>query len=83
MLGAYPLASDGSFNSDGDAPMYFQLLPTGLRSIENPAWGGWGGRFDQVINNGWCDVPADFITPNDTFSDFPPNPPFAGWHCQR
>jgi hypothetical protein len=77
MLGAYPLASDGSFNSDGDAPMYFQLLPTGLRSIEDPTWGGWGGRFDQVIENGWCDVPADYITPNDTFSDFPPNPPYV------
>jgi Protein of unknown function (DUF1593) len=77
MLGAYPLASDGSFNSDGDAPMYFQLLPTGLRSIENPTWGGWGGRFHQVINNGWCHVPADFITPNDTFSDFPPAPPYV------
>lgn len=77
MLGAYPLASDGSFNSDGDAPMYFQLLPTGLRSIEDPTWGGWGGRFNQVIENGWCDVPADYITPNDTFSDFPPNPPYV------
>jgi Protein of unknown function (DUF1593) len=77
MLGAYPLASDGSFNSDGDAPMYFQLVPTGLRSIEDPTWGGWGGRFTQVIKNGWCDVPADFITPNDTFSDFPPKPPYV------
>jgi hypothetical protein len=77
MLGAYPLASDGSFNSDGDAPMYFQLLPTGLRSIENPTWGGWGGRFDQVISNGWCDVPADYINPTDTFSDFPPKPPYV------
>jgi hypothetical protein len=77
MLGAYPLAANGSFLSEGDAPMYFQLLPTGLRSIENPTWGGWGGRFDQVIKNGWSDVPADFITPNDTFSDFPPKPPYV------
>lgn len=77
LLGAYPLASDGSFNSDGDAPMYFQLLPTGLRSIENPTWGGWGGRFEQVIANGWCDVPADFINPNDGFAGFPPKTPYV------
>ena len=77
ILSTYPLASDGSFNSDGDAPMYFQLLPTGLRSIEDPTWGGWGGRFTQVIPNGWCDVPADFINPNDGFAGFPPNPPYA------
>jgi hypothetical protein len=77
MLGAYPLASDGSFNSDGDAPMYFQLLPNGLRSIENPTWGGWGGRFEQVIPNGWCDVPADFVNPNDGFAGFPPKTPYV------
>jgi hypothetical protein len=52
MLAAYPLASDGSFNSDGDAPMYLHLLPNGLRSGENPTWGGWGGRFATVTGNG-------------------------------
>ena len=77
MLSVYPLASNGSLNSDGDAPMYFQLLPTGLRSIENPTWGGWGGRFEQVIPNGWCDVPADFINPNDGFAGFPPKTPYV------
>jgi len=77
MLGAYPLASDGSLNSDGDAPMYYQLLPTGLRTVEDPTWGGWGGRFEQVIKNGWCDVPADFVNPNDGFAGFPPTTPYV------
>jgi Protein of unknown function (DUF1593) len=72
MLATYPLASDGSFNSDGDAPMYFQLLPIGLRSEVNPTWGGWGGRFARVTPNGWSDVPADFINPNDGLPGFPP-----------
>jgi hypothetical protein len=71
MLATYPLASDGSFNSDGDAPMYFQLLPIGLRSEVNPTWGGWGGRFAMATKNGWSDIPADLINPNDGF-DFPP-----------
>jgi hypothetical protein len=51
--------------------MFFQLLPNGLRSEENPTWGGWGGRFASVTPNGWSDIPADFITPNDGV-DFPP-----------
>jgi hypothetical protein len=72
MLATYPLASDGSFSSDGDAPMYFQLIPTGLRSEEDPTWGGWGGRFEKVTHNGWSDVPAIFINPNDGFGPFPP-----------
>jgi hypothetical protein len=55
--------------------MYLQLLPVGLRSSEDPAWGGWGGRFEQVINNGWSDVPADFLSATLSFSDFPPNTP--------
>jgi hypothetical protein len=86
MLAAYPLASgsfnpagvpNGSFLSDGDAPMYLQLIPTGLRSQANPTWGGWGGRFEQVTQNGWSDVPADFITPNDGLGNFPPKTPYV------
>jgi hypothetical protein len=77
ILTTYPLAADGSFQSDGDAPMYFQLLPNGLRSEEDPTWGGWGGRFEQVTQYGWSDVPADFINPNDGFSSFPPKTPYV------
>lgn len=33
------------FISEGDSPSFFYLIDNGLRSIENPSYGGWGGRF--------------------------------------
>lgn len=33
------------FISEGDSPSFFYLLDTGLRSMEDPTYGGWGGRF--------------------------------------
>jgi hypothetical protein len=39
------------FISEGDSPAYFYLLDVGLRSLENPSFGGWGGRFVQSISN--------------------------------
>lgn len=33
------------FISEEDSPAYFYLLAAGLRQVENPAFGGWGGRF--------------------------------------
>ena len=30
-------------------------IPTGLRSMESPGWGGWGGRFVRVRDNTWLD----------------------------
>jgi len=35
------------FLSEGDSPAYFYLLNFGLRSTENPSYGGLGGRFVQ------------------------------------
>jgi hypothetical protein len=40
-----------SFISEGDSPSYLYLINNGLRSFENPSWGGWGGRFEQSANN--------------------------------
>lgn len=41
-LGAlYPQA----YVSEGDSPSFFYTMRTGLRSYENPVYGGWGGRF--------------------------------------
>lgn len=34
-----------SFISEGDSPSYFYLIDNGLRSMEDPTYGGWGGRF--------------------------------------
>jgi hypothetical protein len=39
------------FISEGDSPAYFYLLDVGLRSQENPSYGGWGGRFVQSSDN--------------------------------
>ncbi|WP_019910291.1 DUF1593 domain-containing protein [Paenibacillus sp. HW567] len=36
------------FISEGDSPSFFYLLDNGLRSLENPSYGGWGGRFGAV-----------------------------------
>jgi len=35
------------FISEGDSPAYLYLLDFGLRSMENPSYGGLGGRFVQ------------------------------------
>lgn len=40
-----------AFISEGDSPSYLYLINNGLRSIENPSWGGWGGRFEQSAHN--------------------------------
>lgn len=45
----------GDFRSEGDSPAFLHTIPTGLRSLESPGWGGWGGRFVQVRDNTWLD----------------------------
>jgi hypothetical protein len=46
---------EGDFRSEGDSPAFMHTIPTGLRSTESPAWGGWGGRFVKVRDNTWLD----------------------------
>ena len=46
---------DGDFRSEGDSPAFLHTIPTGLRSMESPDWGGWGGRFVKVRDNTWLD----------------------------
>lgn len=43
--------SQYSFISEGDSPAYFFMLNYGLRSIEDPAYGGLGGRFIKSATN--------------------------------
>jgi hypothetical protein len=45
----------GDFRSEGDSPAFLHTIPTGLRSMESPDWGGWGGRFVRVRDNTWLD----------------------------
>ncbi|QDV25200.1 pectinesterase family protein [Aureliella helgolandensis] len=49
----------GDFRSEGDSPAFLHTIPTGLRSMESPGWGGWGGRYVKVHNNTWLDPVAD------------------------
>ena len=45
-----PLAADymQDYISEGDSPSFFYSLDNGLRSDEDPTYGGWGGRFYKV-----------------------------------
>ncbi|NND06487.1 MAG: DUF1593 domain-containing protein [Saprospiraceae bacterium] len=51
---------DGDFRSEGDSPAFIHQIPTGLRNLESPGWGGWGGRYVWVRDNTWLDpVPIE------------------------
>lgn len=58
--GSHGLSGDrdfepGDFRSEGDSPAFLHTIPTGLRSLESPGYGGWGGRFVPVRDNTWLD----------------------------
>jgi hypothetical protein len=55
LLALYKAHDDGRFRSEGDSPAFFHVIPNGLRSLESPDWGGWGGRFVRVRDNTWLD----------------------------
>jgi hypothetical protein len=46
---------DGRFRSEGDSPAFMHQIRVGLRSLEHPAYGGWGGRFvgEKGTKNVW------------------------------
>jgi len=41
---AYPT---DHFKSEGDSPSFMHQIRVGLGSLEDPSWGGWGGRFER------------------------------------
>jgi len=50
---------------EGDSPSFMHIIPVGLRSLESPSYGGWGGRFerapkDSVLYVGASDADANF-----------------------
>lgn len=58
--GSYGLKGDhdfepGDFRSEGDSPAFLHTIPTGLRNLESPGFGGWGGRYVLVRENTWLD----------------------------
>jgi len=42
----------GAFRSEGDTPAYWHQIDVGLRSLEHPGYGGWGGRFVRETGRG-------------------------------
>lgn len=42
--------------SEGDSPAFLYSIANGLRSHEDPTYGGWGGRFYKVYANIYRDV---------------------------
>jgi len=60
LLAIYKAQNDGTFRSEGDSPSFIHEIPTGLRNLESPDWGGWGGRYVLIRENTWLDqVPED------------------------
>ncbi|WP_224772905.1 DUF1593 domain-containing protein [Pelagicoccus enzymogenes] len=51
--------ADGDFRSEGDSPAFLHTIVNGLRSMESPDWGGWGGRYVRVRENTWLDPVPD------------------------
>lgn len=51
----YQSLDNGDFRSEGDSPSFMHAIPTGLRNLENPGWGGWAGRYTRVRDNIWLD----------------------------
>ena len=61
----YPARENGDFISEGDSPAFLHTIVTGLRNLESPNWGGWGGRYVRVRENTSLDpVPvAGYVHP--------------------
>ncbi len=51
----YKAHKDGRFRSEGDSPAFLHTIVTGLRNMESPDRGGWGGRYVRVRENTWLD----------------------------
>ncbi len=59
----YTVGEDGYFISEGDSPSFFYLLSNGLRSNEDPTYGGWGGRFVKESDTYWTDSGCEDYNP--------------------
>jgi len=61
----YKAKENGDFRSEGDSPAFMHAIETGLRNLQSPDWGGWGGRYVRVRENTWLDpvLVADYAYP--------------------
>ena len=68
------------FISEGDSPSYLSLINTGLRNIEDPSYGGWGGRFVQSKTNPRLWLDGTSVTDSNYFNKSADNQfPQARW----
>lgn len=65
LCGYYKAHENGDFRSEGDSPAFLHTINVGLRNLENPDFGGWGGRYIKIRENTWFDpVPVeDYVYP--------------------
>ncbi|UCG56131.1 MAG: DUF1593 domain-containing protein [Phycisphaerales bacterium] len=55
LCSSYEAHGDGKFRSEGDSPAFMHQILVGLGSLEDPTYGGWGGRFvrEEGTRNVW------------------------------
>ena len=63
-----PPQEKGSFLGEGDTPTFINFINIGLRTYENPSWGGWGGRTRHAN-----EPQTDFFTGGFPVPKLPPN----------
>jgi hypothetical protein len=63
-LCAQYLMKKRKYRSEGDSPAFLHCINTGLRTLENPGWGGWGGRFNLVEGAEWKSADWEGMTPH-------------------
>lgn len=54
----YEPRPDGTFRSEGDSPAFLHMIDVGLRTLEHPTFGGWGGRFERRPDR-WRSTPHE------------------------
>ena len=60
LCGSYKAHDNGDFRSEGDSPAFLHTIDVGLRNLEDPSWGGWGGRYIKLRENTYIDqVPEE------------------------
>jgi len=59
-ISRFPAYKKYDFISEGDSPSFFYILNTGLRSYEDPTFGGWGGRFGKFVGRLAVNDVADY-----------------------
>ncbi|MEU0563192.1 nucleoside hydrolase-like domain-containing protein [Dactylosporangium sp. NPDC006015] len=64
----------GDWFSEGDSPSFLHTIPTGLGQLDDPTYGGWGGRFVHVKDRVWADDPAYLGGTRPKATDLSPYP---------